>query len=418
MQPKLRFKDYSADWQSMTLNSVSEQIGDGLHSTPVYDPDGEFFFINGNNLVDGQIKITESTKRLNHIEIQKHKIRLSSNCILMSINGTIGNLAFYQNQKILLGKSACYIDLKEGISKQFIYQLLQSPSLKKSFTGELTGSTIKNLSLGTIRDTIFFSPDKSEVTKIASFLSVVDEKIKQLTKSHELLTHYKQGVMRKIFNQELRFKANDGGDYSDWKTECFGNIYSFKTTNSLSRECLNYEGGTIKNIHYGDIHTKYRSRFSIKNELVPFINSDVDLSKIRADCYCEEGDLIIADASEDYADIGKCIEIINLGEQKLLAGLHTFLAKPKKNSLGKGYMSYAMQSFKVRHQVKVIAQGTKVLSLSATRLSDVLIPIPDSEEQSKIANFLLAIDDKIHNAKSQLEATKQYKQGLLQQMFV
>jgi len=279
MQPKLRFKDYSADWQSMTLNSVSEQIGDGLHSTPVYDPEGEFFFVNGNNLVDGQIKITESTKRLNHIEIQKHKIRLSSNCILMSINGTIGNLAFYENQKILLGKSACYINLKEGINKQFIYQLLQSPSLKKSFTGELTGSTIKNLSLGTIRDTIFFSPDKSEVTKIASLLSTVDEKIKQLTKSHELLSQFKKGVIQKIFSQELRFKADDGGDYPIWKNQTINDLFEDFKGCGLSKGLIS-KNGKNKCLLYGELFTTYQE---IINKVKTRTDSDDGLKSVYGD---------------------------------------------------------------------------------------------------------------------------------------
>lgn len=394
MQPKLRFKDYSTDWQSMTLNSVSEQIGDGLHSTPVYDSDGEFFFINGNNLVDGQIKITESTKRLNHIEIQKHKIRLSSNCILMSINGTIGNLAFYQNQKILLGKSACYINLKEDINKQFIYQLLQSPSLKKSFTGELTGSTIKNLSLGTIRDTIFFSPDKSEAAKIASLLSTVDEKIKQLTRSHELLTQYKQGVMQKIFNQELSFKADDGSDYPDWEEKKLEQIAFINMGQSPDSSSYNSEGnGTPLIQGNADIKNRVTTPRAWTSEPTKNCSANDIILTVRAPVGAVA-------KSNIQACIGRGVCAITPTENTSKEYLYQLLV---------WYESFKWLS---------IEQGSTFTAVSGADIKGIECPTPSTSEQTKIANFLSAIDNKIHNAQSQLEAIKQYKQGLLQQMFV
>ena len=95
---------------------------------------------------------------------------------------------------------------------------------------------------------------------------------------------------------------------------------------------MNYESGNVKNIHYGDIHTKFPTILSISgNKDVPFINNDIDLSKYKDDQYLQEGDLIIADASEDYADIGKAIEVKDINEEKVLAGLHTILARDEKN---------------------------------------------------------------------------------------
>ena len=98
---------------------------------------------------------------------------------------------------------------------------------------------------------------------------------------------------------------------------------SFYSTNSLSRSNLNYENGNIKNIHYGDIHTKFPSILNCEDEEIPYINLDVDMSKIKEENYCKDADLVIADASEDYNDIGKAIELRNVGNQKIVAGLHT-----------------------------------------------------------------------------------------------
>jgi type I restriction enzyme S subunit len=274
------------------------------------------------------------------------------------------------------------------------------------------------LSVGKLLKISLTVPPEAEQTKIANFLSAVDNKISQLTKKHELLSSYKKGVLQKIFSQELRFKDDDGREFSEWEQKPFGDVYDFFQTNSFSRDLLSYEAGIIKNIHYGDIHTKFKSNFSVADELVPFIKPEIDISRIPKECYCIEGDLIIADASEDYADVGKAIEIIKLGHTKLVSGLHTYIARNLLNTMALGFGGYLMQAEKVRLQIKTLASGISVLGISKGNLAKVTIPVPSKDEQTKIANFLTAIDDKITNVKSQLESTKQYKQGLLQQMFV
>ena len=307
MEPRLRFKQFNVDWKVKTFSDISLRIGDGIHATPRYDLNGEFFFINGNNLVDGEIKVTESTKRVSREESARHASELTDQTILLSINGTIGNLAFYQSENIVLGKSACYINLKKDISKNFVYQLLQSAEIKSFFRKQLTGSTIKNLSLGTIKSAKFLCPDADEMDRIGDFLSAVDVKAAQLRAKLSLMTRFKKGLLQQIFGEKIRFKAGNGADFPVWQFKKFGDIYEFKSTNSYSRDCLNYEAGEVKNIHYGDIHTKFKSNFNVDNENVPFINTEIDILKIPSECYCREGDLVIADASEDYDDIGKTI---------------------------------------------------------------------------------------------------------------
>ena len=197
----------------------------------------------------------------------------------------------------------------------------------------------------------------------------------------------------------------------------FEEIYSFKTTNSYSRDNLNYKNGTLKNIHYGDIHTKFNSPFNITKELVPFINEDVDISKIEEESYLLEGDLVIADASEDYNDIGKTIEISNLNDEKVVAGLHTFLARKESDEMVKGFASFLMKTWNVRLAIMKIAQGTKVLGISTKRLAHITFFIPQPEEQQKIASFLTAVDERIqllHEKKAKLE---EYKKGVIQKLF-
>lgn len=106
-------------WIEVSLGEISEKIGDGIHGTPTYNNSGNYYFINGSNLIDNSIKITETTKCVDHDEYLKHRKKLSNNTVLVSINGTIGNTALYNNENIILGKSACYINLKDNISKHF-----------------------------------------------------------------------------------------------------------------------------------------------------------------------------------------------------------------------------------------------------------------------------------------------------------
>ncbi|WP_233861254.1 restriction endonuclease subunit S [Tenacibaculum piscium] len=211
----------------------------------------------------------------------------------------------------------------------------------------------------------------------------------------------------------LRFSEFVG----EWEKKLYGDIYSFYTTNSFSRDNLNYKIGEIKNIHYGDIHTKFSTLFDIEKELVPFINPEVNLDRIKNENYCQEGDLVIADASEDYQDIGKTIELVNLNGKKILAGLHTFLARPNKFQMKKGFSGYLVQSWKVRKQVMVIAQGSKVLGIATGRLSKVKLDIPKLPEQEKIANFLTSVDTKIQQLTRKKETLNQYKKGVIQQLF-
>ncbi|MDA7654047.1 restriction endonuclease subunit S, partial [Verrucomicrobia bacterium] len=229
---------------------------------------------------------------------------------------------------------------------------------------------------------------------------------------------YKKGVMQQLFTQKIRFKDDDRKDFPDWEEKRYDRIYSFKNTNSYSRDLLSYEDGKVRNIHYGDIHTKFKSNFVLKNELVPFIKPEVELKRISGDCYIRTGDLVIADASEDYNDVGKCIEVRDLGEEPTLAGLHTFIARPKKDAMAPGFGGYLMQCREVRLKIMTIAQGTKVLGISKTQLCKVLLPIPSPDEQTKIADFLSALDRKIEAVASQIAETQTFKKGLLQQMFV
>ena len=177
----------------------------------------------------------------------------------------------------------------------------------------------------------------------------------------------------------------------NWNDEKMGDIYSFKVTNSFSRDNLNYEEGTVKNIHYGDIHTKFSTLFDITKEVVPYINSDIPIERIKVENYCKEGDLIFADASEDLDDVGKSIEVVNLNNEKLLSGLHTLLARQIDPILVVGFAGYLFKSNDIRIQIKKEAQGAKVLGVSAKRLADLRLYYPENKDEQRSDQNRLSI---------------------------
>lgn len=204
----------------------------------------------------------------------------------------------------------------------------------------------------------------------------------------------------------------------EWVFNKLGNVYSFITTNSYSRDDLNYKNGEVKNIHYGDIHTKFSTLFDITKENVPFINESIPLDKFKQENYCKERDIIFADASEDLKDVGKSIELVNLNNEKLLSGLHTLHARQIDNEIVLGFGGYLFLNENIRKQIQRESQGAKVLGISAIRLSNInIFYSKNSKEQQKIAACLSSLDDVITAESKKLEVLKEHKKGLLQNLF-
>lgn len=143
--------DIPESWKWVRLQDITTVLGDGIHGTPQYTINGGYYFINGNNLAEGRIEIKSDTKQVDVSEYGKHKKPLDTNTILISINGTIGNYAFYEGEPIILGKSACYFSLLSGVSKEYICMLIKSKVFFDYAKREATQTTIKNVSLKSMR---------------------------------------------------------------------------------------------------------------------------------------------------------------------------------------------------------------------------------------------------------------------------
>lgn len=202
---KLIKDEEGENWKKVKLGD-SCKIGDGLHGTPTDDDYGNCaFFINGNNLVNGSINITDGTDLVSESFYKKKKINFSNDTVFLSINGTIGNVALYSGEKIILGKSVAYFDILKNLETTFLYYVLQSDLAKKYFENLLTGSTIKNLGLTGLRELKIpipyknGTPDLNEQRRIASILSDMDCEIAAIEKEITKLQNLKTAMMQKMF---------------------------------------------------------------------------------------------------------------------------------------------------------------------------------------------------------------------------
>ena len=199
------------------LEDITDKIGDGIHGTPEYDDNGDYYFVNGNNLVDGDIVLKKDTKRINEEQYLKNKRDLNKNTLLVSINGTLGNVAKYNNEKIILGKSACYINVKDDYNVDYVYFVFGSPEFKKYLQYGANGTTIKNVPLSAIRNYEISIPSKENQDKIVKILKSIEDKIKLNNKINNNLHDLAEQQFNEIYSlgspkklDELLFNVSTG----------------------------------------------------------------------------------------------------------------------------------------------------------------------------------------------------------------
>ncbi|MFP6817712.1 restriction endonuclease subunit S, partial [Acinetobacter sp.] len=285
------------------------------------------------------------------------------------------------------------------VDKNFIYSLLESPQLTKTFNSELTGSTIKNLSLATIRNSKFYCPVRNEQTKIASFLSAVDEKINQLTKKHELLSQYKQGMMQKLFSQQIRFKADDGSEFGEWERTTLGDLAEIIGGGTPSTTNEQYWNGNVVWLTPSEINKKFIR--SSKRTI-----SELGVQKSSAKKLPKGSILFTSRATIGEVSIAFEEVTTNQGFQSFVVNSNTF----------NEFLYYWIIENKKKFLER--ASGSTFLEISKSKIQPMEILLPCLEEQTKIANFLSVIDQKIEVVVQQIEEAKRWKKGLLQQMFV
>ena len=237
-----------SEWRVVNLGSITSRIGDGLHGTPKYDKCGNYFFINGNNLINGRIAIKEDTKRVLQSEAEKYAKPLSENTVLLAINGTIGNLAFYRGEKCMLGKSACYINLSAEVDTKFMYYHFLNKDFQIFLESIATGTTIPNVPLKGIREYNFMLPNRHEQQAIAEILSSLDDKIDLLHRQNQTLEQMAETLFRQWFIEEAK---------EEWTLSTIGEELVTILGGTPSTKNPEYWDGNIPWINSGEIN-KFR----------------------------------------------------------------------------------------------------------------------------------------------------------------
>ncbi len=408
--PKLRFKaDDGCDYLELTvakLDDLCEKIGDGLHGTPIYSQTGNYYFINGNNLENGKIIVSSDTPKVNDSVFEKNNKELNDSTILMSINGTIGKVAYYNNEKVMLGKSVAYFKVNYKCIKEYCYQLIQTANVQCQFQKGLTGSTIKNLGLNTIKNTNVKVPCLTEQQKIAEFLSTIDTVIEKQKETVSAWEERKKGVMQKLFSQEVRFKADDGSDFSDWEEKKIGDItLSHNAGVYIAKD--NYGTGT-NIIGVGDIYES------------DVINGrQYRLAPVDSDEYIlDEGDLVYGESSLVPEGIARTVCIGAAGKGTAFAW-HTRRYKVDRTIINPYFLTLQVNYAKrVRNHLMRVCTRNALTGMTTNEYFGTKVSVPCLAEQQKIADCLSSLDEVIEKQKATLAAWEELKKGLLQQMFV
>lgn len=195
------------EWKEVRLCDVCSELSDGLHKAPKFIEKGEYIFVNAKNLYNGYILDNDPTKKTSHEEYLKYKKPLGKHTILYSIDGTIGNIAKYRGEKCVLGKGACYLNCNPKIVvSSYLYYQLQSPHFKSYIHLMSTGSTIKHISLKTMREYVFELPSLTDQRRIVSILSSLDQKIELNNKINADLEEMAQAIFKNWFVDFEPFK--------------------------------------------------------------------------------------------------------------------------------------------------------------------------------------------------------------------
>ncbi len=210
---------------------------------------------------------------------------------------------------------------------------------------------------------------------------------------------------------DIRFKGFSG----EWETREYSKVFTNIPNNTLSRSELNYNFGLAKNVHYGDVLIKFGELLDIEKDEIPFITNNTLANKFKS-AKLQNGDVIIADAAEDET-VGKCTELVNVGEEIIFSGLHTIPIRPTLSFASK-YLGYYMNSSAYHNQLLPLMQGTKVLSISKSAIQNTTIYSPNNSlEQTKIGNYFQQLDKLINLHQRKYDKLLKVKKAMLEKMF-
>ena len=419
--PAIRFKGFSGAWEVKCITELAKIfIGLVTTMTKYYTNEGALL-IRNSDIKNNRFEFSENPIYLEKNFAEKHISRkLKIGDVVTVHTGDIGTSAVItKKEEDAIGfatiVSRPYEDL---IKSDYLSVFLNTDTHRNFATNVSTGDGRANYNLKDYYKLGVPYPVLDEQTAIGNYFQQLDSLIAQHRRKHTKLLNLKQALLQKMFPKqgatvpEVRFQGFSG----DWEVKEFGDCFSNIPNNTLSRADLNEEVGLAKNIHYGDVLIKFGEILDLSKEKLPFITKDEFTIKSKTTAL-KDGDIIIADAAEDET-VGKCTELCNIGDQIVFSGLHTIAVRPTQLFASK-YLGYYLNSSAYHDQLLPLMQGTKVLSISKTKIQKTSVIFPkNTAEQTKIGQLFQQLDHLITQQHALLTKLGNLKQAYLAKMFI
>ena len=380
--PKLRFKEFDQIWDNLKYKDVL---------TIKYGKDHKL-------LNEGEFPVYGTGGVMRYADQYLH----DGESILIGRKGTIDQPK-YVNEKFWTVDTLFYTQIKDNSIPLFLYQ----HALQVNWLGLNEATGVPSLNTTSINNVDIALPSKEEQTKIATFLSAVDEKISQLSQKLHLLGQYKQGMMQKIFSQQIRFKAGDGSQFGAWES---------KKLNEIGQSFNGLVGKSKEDFGEGEAYITYKQIFDHRKINLNNINF-VNISPNDTQNMVKKGDIFFTTSSETANEVAYCSVILDDFEFPLYLNSFCFGYRPT-TSFNPYYLAFMLRSDGFRKKVTFLAQGISRFNISKTKVMDLEIFIPSLKEQTTIGNFFRQLDAAIASHQRKLEHMQTLKKGLLQQMFV
>ena len=412
MKPKRRFKGFEGEWKTSAIGDFTTSFSGG---TPTAGA-SEFYGGNIPFIRSGEIHESKTELFLTDAGLNNSSAKVvEKGTLLYALYGATSGEVGISKIKGAINQAILAIYPNKTVDKRFLANYLQSH--KQKIVGELLQGGQGNLSGALVKSISVNYPNNREQQAISDYVDSLDSQISASTSRLASLKQMKAASLQAMFPQEgetvpkIRFKGFEG----EWKKVMFSETFEFLKNNSLSRAELSNEGDIV-NVHYGDVLIKYGDLLNIQKEELTFIADNKIGNTLYNSCHLQNGDIIIADAAEDNT-VGKCSEIVNICNKRVVSGLHTIPCRPL-NCFAQGYLGHYINSESYHNQLLPLIQGSKISSISKKTLSQTIVLVPSIEEQKCIGNYFTSLDRQISLQSQRLEKLKQIKSACLDKMFV
>ena len=393
------------DWDVRQIIETCDFIVPGRNKPNVFD--GNIPWITTPDLTDGgSVKESRLGLRVSEYEAKNVGSKIvPAGSILMSCVGDLGLVAYAENDIVINQQLHAFIPTACIDGKFLSYAIKTRVDYLYTVA---TKTALPYLNKDNCNSIKIPFPKLQEQRAIATTLSDIDTLIIGLDKLIAKKRDIKQATMQQLRPGQQRLQGFSG----EWNVKTFEEIFDFLSTATNARSDLSESGDTYY-LHYGDIHTRFHSHLDLGFDQPP----KVERAMCQSAAYIRNGDWVMADASEDFAGVGKTIEVSGLTDDaRMVAGLHTFLLREKTPTFAAGFKGHLGNLDSLRQQYLRVATGMKVYGVSKNALKNLVLPVPKLEEQTAIATILSDMDGELATIKARCDKARQIKLGMMQEL--